>query len=321
MGWQFWNDINVVVSGVEKEMQGAPAVVSWAQGQLHVFMRGKSPDVNVYHGKFTTFWQWVQLPAAPPSAPGENSLAAVSWGPDRIDLFATGADKRVFHYAWNGSKWDIAWDAVPGDGRTDTAPAAASWKKDQMDAFIRADNNQLVNLNFENMPGKGWKGGRNTGGHMKPLTGSPAAAASALNRIDCFSLGFGDKKHLFHAQYDGTDFGAITDSNLRMKYQWKNPDETAGGVKDDSQELAGSPAASSVLSGKGRVDVFARSVKNRLIHREFLNDHWTNRWEELGPYDIAGDPGAVTFGDAQGIKRIDCLALGNSKTLRHTWWV
>lgn len=320
MAWQNWNDINVVVSGAAKQVQGAPAVVSWVQGQLHVFMRGKSPDANVYYGKFTTFWQWEQLPAAPPSAPAENSLAAVSWGPNRIDLFAVGADKRVYHYAWNGSKWDNAWDAVPGDGRTDSAPAAASWKKDQMDAFVRASNNQLVNLNFENMPGKGWKGGRNTGGHMRALTGSPAAAASGANRIDCFSLAVGDKRHLLHARYDGTDFGSITDSNLRLKYQWKNPDDTAGGVKDDSHEIAGSPAASSLPAGNGRVDVFARSSNNRLIHREFLNDRWTNRWEELGPYDIAGDPAAVSFGVGGVLKRIDCLALGNPGMLRHTWW-
>jgi hypothetical protein len=29
----------------------------------------------------------------------------VSWGPNRIDVFAIGTDNALYHMAWDGSRW------------------------------------------------------------------------------------------------------------------------------------------------------------------------------------------------------------------------
>lgn len=307
MAWTHWDELDVIVDGLTKTIQGAPAVVSWEKGKLHVFVHGKTSDNNIYHGSNeSNSWQWKQIPVAPPATSLESSIAAVSWAKNRIDLFAVGGDKKVYHCAWNGSTWDAKWDVVPDpdNGKTDSAPAAASWEKDRMDVFIRETNtNKMTNQHFE----KAWSKWSNAGGHMKSLDGAPAAAASGKKRIDCFALEFNDKKHLLHSWYDGTS------------HDWARPGEA--GVLDESYEIAGAPAAASSPLGTGRVDVFARSSTKRLIHREFLKDHWTSKWEELGPSEVTSDPAAVAWWDtASGPARIDCFATKDSNKLKYTWW-
>ena len=34
-----------------------------------------------------------------------TSPAAVSWGPNRLDIFVVGTDKALYHKAWDGSSW------------------------------------------------------------------------------------------------------------------------------------------------------------------------------------------------------------------------
>ena len=34
-----------------------------------------------------------------------GEVEAVSWGPNRLDLFVTGTDSALYHKWWNGSSW------------------------------------------------------------------------------------------------------------------------------------------------------------------------------------------------------------------------
>jgi hypothetical protein len=34
-----------------------------------------------------------------------SAPAVASWGPDRLDVFITGANSQLFHKWWNGSSW------------------------------------------------------------------------------------------------------------------------------------------------------------------------------------------------------------------------
>lgn len=43
--------------------------------------------------------------------------AAVSWAPNRLDIFAVGTDRRLFHKAWDGSQWrpsQADWEPLGG---------------------------------------------------------------------------------------------------------------------------------------------------------------------------------------------------------------
>ena len=45
--------------------------------------------------------------------------AAVSWGPNRLDVFAGGDDKALYHKAWDGSSWQpslTGWESLGKPG-------------------------------------------------------------------------------------------------------------------------------------------------------------------------------------------------------------
>lgn len=310
MAWSNWENVEVRIAGVKKPIQGTPGVVAWEKGLLHVFVNGRAPDRNIYHGVYNgqatpATWTWEVLPVALP-ATGLSSPAAVAWSNNRIDLFAAGVDKKIYHAAWNGPyKWDQTWIAEPEGGATDYTPAAASWKPNRFDIFVHTTDHLMSNLYWEGTWSPDWQ---NVGGYGKRLNSAPAAAASGQNRIDCFALETTDRKHLIHTVFGGT------------AQEWKVP----GGPADETYEIAGDPCAASSAMGDGRVDVFARSSTNRLIHREFQNGNWTANWEDLGSpgsnQDIRSDPGAVAWWE-DGWKRFDCFAMGANDVLKHTWWV
>jgi len=310
MAWSNWENVDVKIGGVKKAIQGTPGVVAWEKGLLHVFVRGSSPDKNIYHGVYNGLanpptWTWEVLPITLP-ATELKTFGAVAWGTNRIDLFAAAADKKIYHAAWNGPyKWDKGWVVEPDGGATDYAPAAASWKANRFDIFVHTTDHLMSNLYWEGSWSPEW---RNIGGYGKKLNSAPAAAASGSKKIDCFALETTDRKHLIHTMFDGNS------------HNWSVP----GGPVDESVEIAGDPSAASSALGDGRVDVFARSSANRLIHREFSNGSWTTKWEDLGNpganQEIIGDPGAVAWWEG-GWKRFDCFAIGANNVLKHTWWV
>jgi len=44
---------------------------------------------------------------------------AVSWGPNRLDIFCVGADKALHHKAWDGSNWKPSttdWESLAKPG-------------------------------------------------------------------------------------------------------------------------------------------------------------------------------------------------------------
>ena len=66
--------------------------------------------------------------------------AAVSWGPNRIDVFYRGGDNALWHRAWNGSEW-TGEEKLPSI--MTSAPAAVSWGPDRIDVFYRGADNAL----------------------------------------------------------------------------------------------------------------------------------------------------------------------------------
>ena len=68
-----------------------------------------------------------------------NSVAAVSWGANRLDIFGIGLDNAMYHRAWDGSAWSRDWQGL---GRAFISPpSAVSWGANRLDIFgIGPDN-------------------------------------------------------------------------------------------------------------------------------------------------------------------------------------
>src|SRR3569833_2919476 len=77
----------------------APAVASWADGRLDVFVRGT--DSALWHRWYSGGWSgWENLGGTLTSAP-----AVTSWGANRLDVFARDTGSRLVHKWRNGTSW------------------------------------------------------------------------------------------------------------------------------------------------------------------------------------------------------------------------
>jgi hypothetical protein len=84
---------------------GAPAAVSWGANRMDIFAVG--PLGVMYHKAWAGNWvppalNWEPLGAAPCEGGFNNDSApaAVSWGANRLDVFAVGADSQMYHKCW-----------------------------------------------------------------------------------------------------------------------------------------------------------------------------------------------------------------------------
>lgn len=98
--------------------------------QLHLFARGT--DFTLRHRSFdgnSLIWlpDWQNLGGSISSPP-----CAVSWGPDRLDVFAIGSDAALWHRWWDGAIWND-WESLGGNFIS--APSAVAWGPLRLDVF------------------------------------------------------------------------------------------------------------------------------------------------------------------------------------------
>jgi hypothetical protein len=301
MPWSNWK-----VEDVGIKVAGAPAVSSWKEGRLDVFVR--IPFRRVYHRVFENeMWQDSHWRDLSDDHNIEVSPAAVSWGPNRIDLFVVW-DRQVRHRAYDNGTWN-AWEHL--EGVTDNAPAAASWKVNRVDVLAQTTDRFTARRFWESGVTNGWTSWENVGGAIPMLLSAPAAAATGRDRIDLFGRGPND--HLIHNWYQGVQGGG-------------------GWVEIDTLPIKDAPTVvSGPTAGEGRVDVFVRGADDLLKHRVYyaggqpkrnLPGEWApgGSWENISMNKIAGPPGAVAWWSANVLKRIDVFAQDANNNLIHTWW-
>ena len=241
MSWSNWKaeDIGIQVAG-------APAVASWQEGRLDVFVR--TPAEQIYHRVYENdAWQGTDWADLTDDLEIQESPAAVSWGPGRIDLFAVSG-KQVHHRAYQAGTWNPWTENL--DGATEDGLAAASWKPLRVDLLVRTTDNFLSRRFWESgvthEMGKSWTEWENVGGIEQTLTSAPAAVATGFSRIDYFARG--STGHLVHGWYQGV-----------IQQKWAEIDSLA--IKDAPTVVSSSTAE------KGRVDVFVRGEDDLLKHR------------------------------------------------------
>ncbi len=59
--------------------------------------------------------------------------AAVSWGNNRVDVFAVWGDRTLRHTWWDGTLWN-EWESLGGDYAEE--PAVATWGPGRLDVFV-----------------------------------------------------------------------------------------------------------------------------------------------------------------------------------------
>jgi hypothetical protein len=249
-----------------------------------------------------------------------SGVAACSWAPGRLDVFARGTNNALWH-RWYQNNWS-GWDSLGGGLTSD--PAAVSWGHGRIDVFAKGTDNALWHKWYDG----NWSGWESLGG---ALSSAPAVCSWAPGRLDVFARGADNTLH--HRWYENNwsaweslgggltsdpaavswDHGRIdvfakgTDNALWHKWydrNWSDWESLGGG-------LTSGPGVSSWAPG--RLDVFARGTDNCLYRRSYENN-WSN-WEFLGG-ELASSPEAVSWDKA----RIDVFARGMNDALWHRWY-
>jgi hypothetical protein len=210
----------------------------------------------------------------------ESPPVAVSWGPNRLDVFAMGTDSALWHRWWDGAHWG-GWESL--GGTITSPPTVVSWAPNRLDVFARGTDSAMWHRWWD---GAHWGGWESLGGIIES---EPVAVSWAPNRLDVFALG--TDHALWHRWWDGHAWGG-----------W----ESLGGT------LMGRPAA--VAWDTDRLDVFAVGTDRALWHRWWDGSAWGG-WESLGG-TIIDDPVVVSWNR----NRLDVFARGTDNGCWHRWW-
>lgn len=259
---EFAGNVSALVSKLTDDTSGelatsGPVDASPASGRLDVFYRGS--DGSVWDGT-TINGTTTHASLGGLLAPG-TSPAAVSWGPNRMDVFVDGVDNQLYHDAWSGKGWS-GWQGL--GGLLSSSPTVSSWAPGRLDVFIAGVDDVVYHAFYAGQ----WYGWQYMGGLVAPGT-APAAASWGPNRIDLFLTGVDHQ--LWHTWWDGTS--------------WYTTYQAMGGI------LTSSPAVAAW--GPGRLDIFAAGTDYGLYHL-WWSGAWGG-WEAHGGV-LDSAPGATSEG-------------------------
>ncbi|HEX2470131.1 MAG TPA: hypothetical protein VHK05_06040 [Candidatus Limnocylindrales bacterium] len=235
----------------------------------------------------------------------QDSPGAVSWGPNRIDVFGRALDGSLLH-TW----YDRAFGGPEFLSEALTsAPTVASYQAGRLDVFARGTDNLVHHKAYDvnDPPFKGWTA---LSGTIKEAPAAIRWSFAGVNSIVLFARGMDDR--LVRGTWDGTKFTG-----------WSPIDAPRAKVI-----FGGGPAVASWASG--RLDVFARVRSDNQWGwpLEALGHWWLQAsiaspgswgYEELAAplYSMTGSPAAVSW--ASG--RIDVLVTTHEKKVEQLSYV
>jgi hypothetical protein len=214
---------------------------------------------------------------------------AVSWAPNRLDVFAVGTDQRLWHW-WRQDGGDWGGPEPRGGSLPAEGVEAVSWGPNRLDVFAAGQpGNQLYHWWWD---GSSWGGPEPRGGNL------PAESISAVswgpNRLDVFAPGQPGNQ-LYHWWWDGSS--------------WGGPEPRGGNMNAEG--------VSAVSWGPNRLDVFGvEAGSGQLLHWWWDGSSWG------GPQQLGGSMRAETVSAVSwGPNRLDVFGVeSGSGQLLHWWW-
>lgn len=284
-------------SHVQERFLGPLTATSWGPDRIDVFGLGRRGGILQLW--WQGGWHWTDLGQAMPAAfPRDAALlgpmAATAPGPGRIELFALGANGKVWRYWFDAHGWhshDLGNGFASGERFTGTI-SAASWGPGRVDVFGLGTQGQVLQLWREGDESAAWNWS-DLRDRFPPervrIAGPLAATATAPNRIDIFCMGeSGSVRRLFFDSgwadeeympaFPGRvirvgsphEFGETPDIN-----QWFRYDARRSAVERFTGPLA-------VASWGGRrIDVFGFGESGNVLQlwRDFDGAPWA--WSDL----------------------------------------
>ncbi len=243
-----------------------PVAISWGPHRLDVF--GMGTDSAIWH-------KWWDGSSWKPSLTGWESLGgvgafqgqptAVTWGPNRLDVFAVIHIGEVYHKFWTpGQGWQPTqtnWESLGGNVISPIAAVAPAPNDIQLYA-VGAQNHDMLTKGFNGT----WQPSQTDWISLGGVFDSPPAVAS-WSPLDVHIFGLGTDDQMYHR----SAFGLHSTS-------W----EALGGV------FLSAPAALSW--GANRLDIFGLGTDDRMYHKYWIPSiNWgpsQTDWELLGRVQV-----------------------------------
>jgi hypothetical protein len=140
-GWESLGSLN----GATGLWNSPPAIVCWAPARIDIFAQGA--DHSMYHKSWDGQNGWLPGPGITgweSPIPGHfySPPAVVSWGPQRVDIFALGVDLSMQHIGFTGNTWTgFNYEALGGGFFS--KPATISRGPNLLDVFAVGLNGEL----------------------------------------------------------------------------------------------------------------------------------------------------------------------------------
>ena len=253
---------------------------NWGGPTVDVYFRGAGPasDLQDIYETYTT-----NTAGGTFSTPGDiggtfaSSPNVVSWGANRIDVFATGSGYDVWQRYWSSSGGWSNW--VPLGGYIKGKVKAVARTTNRLDIFARGGDNALWTRSWN---GSAWSAWASLG---SDFVGEPSVVATDANHLDAFVR---DRAgNLLHKSWNGS-----------WPANWDN----------FGNGLASSPSA--VVSGAGRIDVAIRDIDDH-VWIATVNSGALTTWTFLGNTTVRSTPKLVS----RGTNRVDVFARGTDNNI------
>lgn len=274
-----------------------------------VLVRGTDNNVWLRTRTGSSWGGWTNL-----GGNGVGRPAAISWGPNHLDVFTKDANSRLVHRYWNGTTWS-SWEAL-GTFQLAGDPVVTSWGNGRIDIFARGTDNALIHNWYDGL----WRGWEHLGGVMKF---DPTVVSLRPGHLDAFVIGsdyrlyhrwsdnapWVDWSQLGSAQFTSSpsaiyrpgsapaaiDVFAAGSDNALMQTSWNSAVGWQPTVWLDGS-LRQTPE---VVANTSTETVFVRGADARLWQRWRGTGAWS-AWQKMGDWEITTDPAAVwtaTTGD------------------------
>jgi hypothetical protein len=203
-GWGRWVDRGPGPAG---HRLADPAAASWGEGRVDVVARDEVTDELVHFWQSGSTWQGPERLAAGPG--GDFAPAMASWGPRRLDIFATTAAGNLAQFFFDGSRWRgwVDFGRGPGDRALTARAAVAAWEPRRLDVFALVPGGQLISHNWY---GAGrWQGPQLLGtGRDQDRLGGLGATSWGPRRLDVFGADTATRS-LLQLYFDGGWHGPV----------------------------------------------------------------------------------------------------------------
>jgi len=272
ISWSPSSDPTNLMSGITAPIQYGITATTRGTQIVDSFILGE--DCSCWYGTHSTdsAWDgWMPLGSNFTTAP-----SVVSWGPQRLDIFAVGTGPlyQISQLSLDGSIWSD-WNSLLGPVMATYPPAVTSWGAGRLDIFaLGASDRSLYHRFYDGAQWSPIDSFTDLGGYC---TSKPAAISVQVGRIDVFVRG-GDAG-LWH----------LTFSNNST---WSNWTSISGGVIIQEEPCT-------VSWDSSRIDVFVRAADNSLQHKWL--DVPTAKWSPAQGFEklrdgIDSPPTAVSDG-------------------------